>query len=501
MRKIPKTLELDKKVIEELSKKLYFDTDYIKLVIEEIGKAKAEPITLPSIDDKYNVYSGILGAPITGEKTGEKGGKYKEYEKGSIFWHPNLGAFAIYGDILKKYKLLKAEKGFLGYPTTDVLKGTAGGFYSVFEGGAILWQPNLLTPIDWDEKDAIKAFEVHGAILAKYKQMKSYTSFLGYPITDELVANDGIGRFSMFEHGTIYWSPTTNAHEVHGAILDKYVDCEFLGYPITDELITSDGKGRYNEFEKGVIYWSPGTGAYEVHGEILSKWSSLSPKREKSKMGYPISDEFTVPGTNVKRSIFVGGAIDYIPGEGTKLIQHCQDLKALDWCYKIGTYEKAGKTYNNITFHPVVANIGTQTIKGPIKLYFSFAETYGLIHATGPGGYIDQKWELEPGKITFLGGGKTAHFQDDWEYHYLFYIFDVCGEKPTLLADLESGDSNNGIATFIDNAIKPFCGGTYQGAWVVPPNDSVTGTWIKNQSKREFTKYYWSPSYQATPTK
>lgn len=496
---MPSNLEIDKKVLEAMSKMLYFDTDYIKLVSGEVAKAKAEAISLPSIDDKYNEYSGILGAPITGEKAGEKGGKYKEYEKGSIYWHPNHGACAIYGDILNKYKLLNAEKGFLGYPTTDVLKGTAGGFYSVFEGGVILWQPNLPSFVDWDSKDTIKAFEVHGAILEKYKQMKAYTSFLGYPITDELIANDGVGRYSIFEHGTIYWSPATGAHEVHGEILKKYLNCEFLGYPLTDELIASDGKGRYNEFEKGVIYWSPGTGAYEVHGEILSKWSSLSPKREKSILGYPTSDEFTIPGTNIKRSIFVGGAIDYIPGVGTKIIQHCKDLKALDWCYSLGTYEKAGKTYENIKFCPVVANIGTQTVKGPIKVDLRLSELYGLVHLNSD--KIDQKWELEPGKITFLGDGVTAHFQDDWKYMYFVYVFDVCDEKPTQLADLESGDCNNGIATFIDNAIKPFCGGKFQGAWVVPPNNSVTGNWIKIQSKREHTKYLWSPSYQTTPTK
>jgi hypothetical protein len=35
----------------------------------------------------------------------------------------------------------------------------------------------------------------------------------------------------------------------------------FLGYPTSNELSTEDGTGRYSEFQGGSIYWSPATGA------------------------------------------------------------------------------------------------------------------------------------------------------------------------------------------------------------------------------------------------
>ena len=41
-----------------------------------------------------------------------------------------------------------------------------------------------------------------------------------------------------------------------------------LGYPTTNEQTTTDGIGRYNHFQKGSIYWSPTTGAHEVFGLI-----------------------------------------------------------------------------------------------------------------------------------------------------------------------------------------------------------------------------------------
>jgi uncharacterized protein with LGFP repeats len=49
-----------------------------------------------------------------------------------------------------------------------------------------------------------------------------------------------------------------------------------MGYPTTDELSTPDGIGRYNHFDKaGSIYWTPGTGAHEVYGAIRQRWSAL----------------------------------------------------------------------------------------------------------------------------------------------------------------------------------------------------------------------------------
>lgn len=128
----------------------------------------------------------------------------------------------------------------------------------------------------------------------------------------------GDGFYREYVNGRIYWSPSTNAHEVHGAILGKWAALGFnnslLGFPLGDETPTSDGEGRFNLFQNGVIYWSPATGAHEVHGAILSRWASLG--FEQSYLGYPVSDESDLIGTNGKFSDFQRGQIAWTPAAG-----------------------------------------------------------------------------------------------------------------------------------------------------------------------------------------
>src|SRR6202012_2078020 len=109
----------------------------------------------------------------------------------------------------------------------------------------------------------------------------------------EMDNGDGRGRSRDFQNGSIFWTPQTGAHEVHGDIRVKWAQLGgtrgFLGYPITDETGTPDGRGRYNHFQGGSIYSTPFTGAHEVHGAIRQKWAALG--WEHSTLGYPISDE------------------------------------------------------------------------------------------------------------------------------------------------------------------------------------------------------------------
>ncbi len=434
-----------------------------------------------SIEEKYNELdgaSGFLGAPLDGEKPGAKGGKYREYKGGSIYWHPSIGAHVVHGDILAKYKSLGAENSFLGYPTADVLKTPDGRYYSMFEGGVILSLPPLKPGIGPEfQKKTVRAVEVHGAILSKYMELKAYAGPLGYPSTDELDAGDGIGKVSYFEGGAIFWTPETGAHEVHGAILQKYSDLGkyygFLGYPKTDELKTPDGIGRYNHFQGGSIYWTPTTGAHEVHGAIYDKWAEMG--WEKSWLGYPTSDEFSIPGTNGKRSIFVGGAIDWFPGKGAKAIKHFYDLKALDWCYKLDPSNK------NITFYAVVANVGTQVVHGPGEL--AIGVTIYPISYEKPrwANKIPADFKLAPGNTNILGQGVTVPFGNSYDYSWLEYRYNIAGETPknfcdsTFLNDLKSGKNNNGRSYFVNKV----------GADVGSPKNSVTGAWIVNTSGKQ----------------
>ena len=158
-------------------------------------------------------------------------------------------------------------------------------------------------------------YEVHGAIRDKWTELGGTESFLGYPLTDETVTPDGTGRYNHFQGGSIYWTSKTGAHEVHGAIRDKWTELgwekSFLGYPLTDETVTPDRTGRYNHFQGGSIYWTSKTGAHEVHGAIRDKWAKLG--WEKSYLGYPISDEKSTSDGKGRYSEFQGGTLYWTP--------------------------------------------------------------------------------------------------------------------------------------------------------------------------------------------
>lgn len=86
-----------------------------------------------------------LGYPLTDEtKTADGAGRYNHFQKGSIYWHPQTGAHMIDGAVQSKWVALGAEKGFLGYPVSDTVDGSwAQGRFSHFQQGSIFWHPQL----------------------------------------------------------------------------------------------------------------------------------------------------------------------------------------------------------------------------------------------------------------------------------------------------------------------------------------------------------------------
>ena len=163
------------------------------------------------------------------------------------------------------------------------------------------------------------AHEVHGAIRAKWAGMGWERSPLGYPTSDERTASDRVGKFNLFQNGAIYYSPQTGAYALYGGIGDKWkqlgAERSLLGYPQTDEKATPDGIGRFQHFQHGSIYWHSQTGAHEVHGAIKDHWASLG--WERSSLGYPVSD--TIRSGNGWYTNFQNGAIFWSPQTGARV--------------------------------------------------------------------------------------------------------------------------------------------------------------------------------------
>jgi uncharacterized protein with LGFP repeats len=166
-------------------------------------------------------------------------------------------------------------------------------------------------------------FTVGGAIATEYNSLGGSSGFLGQPTTNETATGDGTGRYNNFQNdGSIYWTPSTGAHEVHGAIRDEWASIGLqaspVGYPTGDQTVTADGVGRFNNFQNGVIYWTPATGAHEIQGVILNKWIALS--RESGVLGYPTSDELADPVG--RRSNFQNGYVVWNSSTGVATAFH-----------------------------------------------------------------------------------------------------------------------------------------------------------------------------------
>ncbi|MDP9988684.1 uncharacterized protein with LGFP repeats/peptidoglycan/xylan/chitin deacetylase (PgdA/CDA1 family) [Arthrobacter oryzae] len=245
--------------------------------------------------------ASFLGAAIGGTYD-IAGGRAQDYTAGTIYWSPATGAHEVHGAIRGRYLAFGGPGGYLGFPLTDETASPGGsGQYNDFERGTVYWSPGT------------GAHEVHGAIRGEYLAFGGPGGYLGFPLIDETATPGGGGQYNDFERGTVYWSPGTGAHEVHGAIRGRYFELGgpsgVLGFPVTDETGTSDGVGRYNHFSGtnagSSIFWSPAAGAHEVYGAIRAQWAVLG--WERSRLGYPTSGEYGITGG--RRNDFQQGSI------------------------------------------------------------------------------------------------------------------------------------------------------------------------------------------------
>lgn len=275
-----------------------------------------EAVYLTPIDRRFNAEPALqdLLGPTVGGESGSATSRTRVHQRGQLHWTPGTGVHELHGSILEAYRAQGGEPA-LGVPASDELTTWDGrGRFNDLTGTpqtgpvAIYWSP------------ATPASVVYGSIREKWGQHGWEAGVLGYPRTSEYATPNGQARYNHFQGGSIYWSPATGAHEVHGSIHQRWAGLGWetspLRLPTTDELVTPDGRGRYNHFEAGSLYWSPATGAHEVYGSIRATWASLG--WETSWLGYPTSGEFAIPGG--RRSNFQGGWLEFRARDGRVIV-------------------------------------------------------------------------------------------------------------------------------------------------------------------------------------
>ncbi len=270
---------------------------------------------MTAISDKYAALGGarsFLGTATGAEAlTPDRSGAFQHFQFGSIYWSPQTGAHEVHGAIHDKWSTLGWEN--FGYPSTDESRTPDGvGHFNHFHNIKL----NADASVYWTPQTG--AHEVHGAIRDKWSAL-GWENF-GYPSTDESGTPDGIGRFNHFHNiklnadSSIYWTSQTAAHEIHGAIRDKWISLgwENFGYPSTDEQGTPDGIARFNDFHNiklnadSSIYFSQ-SGAHAIFGAIRDKWISMQGTPDFP--GYPTTDQFLTADLSWQNQHFRHGSI------------------------------------------------------------------------------------------------------------------------------------------------------------------------------------------------
>ena len=131
--------------------------------------------------------------------------------------------------------------------------------------------------------------------------------------------SDGRGQVVRFSSGASILQTTgaTQAFLVRGGVGDRWTvlgGVSGLGLPVTDETNLGTGAGVYQVFARGKIFWSPSTGAQPVYGAIGAAYDALG--AEFSRLGLPTRAEYNVPG---------GTRADFQHGELLVELHHWRD--------------------------------------------------------------------------------------------------------------------------------------------------------------------------------
>jgi hypothetical protein len=250
-----------------------------------------------AITEKATLLGGRLGTPLAPEVTAQKdGGSYREYEKGTIIWSPATGAHFNWYGIGETWRNAGGINGTYGYPTTDeYFTGTST--IQDYQGGSILWS------------EARGITSVSGAINTAWKAGGSQTG-LGVPTVNQ-ISSVNSGAYQIFEKASIYYSPTTGARVVSGAIRGTYLTAGaergYLGYPKAAEVRGLKNGGAKQDFTGGTIYWSSTSGSWVMKGQVRAAWNATG--AENGKLGYPVGNEYAVTGGYSQK--FVGGTLNY----------------------------------------------------------------------------------------------------------------------------------------------------------------------------------------------
>lgn len=174
--------------------------------------------TVPPTDVQIRTVGRLLGwrlgldhvNPLGTAQLASAGGNYTFYPAGAVPTLPEIFAHRDVGNT--------ECPGNAGYAALPVIRDIAARFNR---------PPDIV--------DSLRG----GAIFARWEQMGGKDGPLGAPTTPE-AAGEGDARYATFEHGAVYWSPSTEAQPLTGAIYEAWASLGYergaLGLPTSGEI-------------------------------------------------------------------------------------------------------------------------------------------------------------------------------------------------------------------------------------------------------------------------
>ncbi|WP_034511181.1 N-acetylmuramoyl-L-alanine amidase [Blastococcus sp. URHD0036] len=244
-----------------------------------------------------------LGLPVSDTGTTPDGqARYAHFQNGSVYATTAFGTSVLPAAVVEAWGRTGWEGGPLGYPTAPAPgAGTAAGSSGTtevrFQGGVVVTGPGGTHAVSSAFQAAVTA--------------AGGTAVLGAPTTDVATTPDGRASYQHFTAGSIYATAATGAHAVRGAVYDLWArrgwENSSLGYPVSTTGATPDGLGLYSHFQGGSIYWTRATGAHQLAGPVYDAWARTG--WEQGVLRYPTTDVTSTPDGRGQYAYFQGGAV------------------------------------------------------------------------------------------------------------------------------------------------------------------------------------------------
>ncbi|PRY14466.1 CAP domain-containing protein [Kineococcus rhizosphaerae] len=171
-------------------------------------------------------------------------------------------------------------------------------YTTLWSGGRTVWRSYWVADFGSPRRTALVAanadgsrsfvgIPVKGAILQSYTAAGANSGYLGLPMATEIGPLRAGGYGQHFAGGSVYWSASTGAAVVRGAIRDRWASLGWengtLGYPTGAEFAVKGGVAQ--RFQGGIVYWSPATGAQALSGAVLAAYGATG--WENGPLGFP----------------------------------------------------------------------------------------------------------------------------------------------------------------------------------------------------------------------